>query len=58
MSRIGNRVITVPENVTVTINDDCVVVKGPKGELSTKLTKGISAKCENNELVISRENDN
>ena len=57
MSRIGNRVITVPENVTVTINDDCVVVKGPKGELSTKLTKGISAKCENNELVISREND-
>ena len=33
MSRIGNRVLTVPENVTVTINDGQITVKGPKGEL-------------------------
>ena len=57
MSRIGNRVITVPENVTVTINDDCVVVKGPKGELSTKLTEGISVKVEDNEVIVTRDND-
>ena len=57
MSRIGNRKISVPENVTVTINDNNVVVKGPKGELSTKLTKGISVEVENNEIVVKRDND-
>ena len=57
MSRIGNRKISVPENVTVTINDNNVVVKGPKGELSTKLTEGISVKVEDNEVIVTRNND-
>ena len=57
MSRIGNRKISIPENVTVTVNDNNVVVKGPKGELSTKLTKGISVEVENNEVVVKRDND-
>ncbi|HIT11762.1 MAG TPA: 50S ribosomal protein L6 [Candidatus Pelethosoma merdigallinarum] len=57
MSRIGNRKISIPENVTVTVNDNNVVVKGPKGELSTKLTKGISVEVENNEIVVKRDND-
>ena len=57
MSRIGNRKISVPENVTVTINDNNVVVKGPKGELSTKLTEGISVKVEDNEVIVIRDND-
>ena len=33
MSRIGNRVLTVPENVTVTSSEGQITVKGPKGEL-------------------------
>ena len=33
MSRIGNRIITVPAGVTVEENDGIVTVKGPKGEL-------------------------
>lgn len=57
MSRIGNRVISVPENVTVTVNDNNVVVKGPKGELSTVLTKGIHVSVENNEITVTRDND-
>lgn len=57
MSRIGNRKISVPENVTVTINDNNVVVKGPKGELSTKLTEGISVKVEDNDVIVTRDND-
>ena len=57
MSRIGNRKISVPENVTVTINDNNVVVKGPKGELYTKLTEGISVKVEDNEVIVTRDND-
>lgn len=39
MSRIGNREIKVPASVTVTVNDNVVTVKGPKGELSLILTK-------------------
>ena len=57
MSRIGNRKISIPENVTVTVNDNNVVVKGPKGELSTKLTEGISVKVEDNEVIVTRNND-
>ena len=31
MSRIGNRIIAIPENVTVTVEENNVLVKGPKG---------------------------
>ena len=34
MSRIGNRELKVPENVSVDINENTITVKGPKGELS------------------------
>lgn len=34
MSRIGKRPIPLPKNVTVTITDQHVAVKGPKGELA------------------------
>ena len=37
MSRIGNRVITIPENVTVSVDANIVKVSGPKGELSTEI---------------------
>ena len=36
MSRIGNRELTVPSGVTVTNENGCNNVKGPKGELSLK----------------------
>ena len=57
MSRIGNRRLLVPENVTVTIDGNVVTVKGPKGELSTEVHKGISVAVEGNEVVVTREND-
>ena len=38
MSRIGNLHIDIPAGVTVTVAGDQVTVKGPKGELSQKLT--------------------
>ena len=31
MSRIGNKPITVPEGVEVTLNEKVITVKGPKG---------------------------
>ena len=36
MSRIGNRELSVPENVTVTVENNVVTVKGPKGEFKCR----------------------
>ena len=42
MSRVGKKPIEVPADVTVTINDDnTVVVKGPKGELTRSFNQDI-----------------
>ena len=57
MSRIGNRVLTVPENVTVTINEGQITVKGPKGELKQVMLKDITMKQENNEIILERKNE-
>lgn len=58
MSRIGNRIINVPESVTVTEENDYVIVKGPKGTLQEKLLEGITIKQENNKITLERKNDN
>lgn len=58
MSRIGNRVLTIPENVTVSKDGNVVTVKGPKGELSTEINNHIDIKVDGNELTLTRENDN
>ena len=50
MSRIGNRIIVVPEGVTVTSEDNNIHVKGPKGELSLALGKGITVNIEGNNV--------
>ena len=40
MSRIGKRPITVPANVTMTIDpDNTITVKGPKGELKSQFNR-------------------
>lgn len=58
MSRIGNRILTIPENVTVTVDGNKVTVKGPKGELSTDVNKNITVEVSGNELKTTRKNDN
>jgi large subunit ribosomal protein L6 len=57
MSRIGNRKLVIPEGVTVTEENGIVTVKGPKGELTTSLVKGITLKVEENTLEVLRESD-
>jgi len=59
MSRIGNKVIQVPANVTVTIGaNNHVVVKGPKGELEFQFNEKLTINQEGNEITISRpDND-
>ena len=57
MSRIGNRVITIPENVTVSVDANIVKVSGPKGELSTEINKDITVNINGNELTLTRKDD-
>ena len=57
MSRIGKKAITVPAGVEVTVNDHKVTVKGPKGTLEREIHKNISVTVENNEVKVTRPND-
>jgi len=57
MSRIGNKPITVPEGVEVTLNENTITVKGPKGTLVKELHKNMSVVLENNVITVSRPDD-
>ncbi|MDF1559449.1 MAG: 50S ribosomal protein L6 [Bacteroidales bacterium] len=58
MSRIGKMPVSLPSGVTVSVDDaNVVTVKGPLGTLSQKIDSDISVEIENNELVLSRPND-
>jgi len=47
MSRIGRLPVKVPNKVTVTIDKNIIVIKGPKGELSMPLSNQISVDHKN-----------
>lgn len=57
MSRIGNKPITVPENVEVKLEGNRIIVKGPKGTLERELHPNIKVSLENNVILVKREND-
>ena len=57
MSRIGKLPISNPAGVTITMNENIVTVKGPKGELTQKIDPIISLKVENGMCVLTRPND-
>lgn len=57
MSRIGRLPIAVPSGVQVTIKDQTVAIKGPKGELNWDVPEPIVVKQADNELLIERPND-
>ena len=57
MSRIGKLPIAIPAGVTVTLKDDVVTVKGPKGELRQYVNPLITVAVEGNEVIVSRSSD-
>ncbi|MGX4592492.1 50S ribosomal protein L6 [Leuconostoc sp. JNUCC 76] len=57
MSRIGNKAITLPADVTVSQEGTVVTVKGPKGELSREIVSAITMTVEGNEVSFSRDSD-
>ena len=57
MSRIGKLPISIPAGVTVTLKDNVVTVKGPKGELSQFINPAINVEIEDGQVVL-KENEN
>lgn len=57
MSRIGKLPINIPAGVTITMKDNVVTVKGPKGELSQEVNPNISVAVEGSEVIVTRPND-
>jgi len=57
MSRIGILPIQLPEGVTVTMNNNVIVVKGPLGEMHQEINKDIKVKIEKNHVVLERSTD-
>ena len=56
MSRIGNNPISIPEGVTVNIQENVVTVKGKLGELRQEFSD-ITIKIEDNLVVLSRPSE-
>ena len=57
MSRIGYAIINIPEGVQVSIDNNVVSVKGPKGELKQKIDPRIEVKIADNVISCSRNSD-
>lgn len=52
MSRIGKKLIVIPENVKVGIKGDHISVEGPKGKLERKIPGQIKVSAKNNQLIV------
>lgn len=58
MSRIGNKLITIPAGVTVEVAPgNEVTVKGPKGTLTRKFSDLMDIQIEDNTVTVKRPND-
>lgn len=53
MSRIGKLPVVIPEGVTVSIADNVITVKWPKGELTQSITPWVDVAIEGNEILVS-----
>jgi len=54
MSRIGKQPVAIPSGVTVTVQGRDVKVKGPKGEVDSRLPVEISARVDDGHVVVER----
>ena len=57
MSRIGKRELVIPQGVTVTVDNNTITVKGPKGELSLEKSNIITVEEVEGKIITKRPND-
>ena len=56
MSRIGNNPISIPEGVSVEVNNDIITVKGKNGEMNQTFD-GVSFDVSNDVIVVKRNSE-
>ena len=57
MSKVGKLPVALPAGVTVTVADNVMTVKGPKGELKQPFSSNIKIDVQSNEVVLSTLNE-
>lgn len=57
MSRVGKKVIELPEGVTITNNNNEVTVKGPKGELTRQFNKDLTIEVDGSNVTVVRPSE-
>ena len=58
MSRIGNRVLTIPAGVEVNVDGNKVTTKGPKGTLEFNFKKeNVDVEVKGSEVVVTRKDE-
>ena len=57
MSKVGKLPVAIPAGVTVTVANNVMTVKGPKGELKQPFSSNIKIDVQSNEVVLSTLND-
>ncbi len=57
MSRVGYNPITLPAGVEVTVGDEIVSVKGPKGELSERIDSRITTSVDDGVVTLERADE-
>ena len=57
MSRIGKKIIEIPQGVEVKIEGSFVTVKGPKGELRREIRPEIKIEIKDNEISVTPDKD-
>nr|YP_009391497.1 ribosomal protein L6 [Platysiphonia delicata]ARW59641.1 ribosomal protein L6 [Platysiphonia delicata] len=58
MSRIGRKEILMPKETKATINKSNILIKGPKGELSYKISQCIHVEQLENKIILTKKNNN
>lgn len=57
MSRIGKQPIPIPKEVKIELKEDLLTVKGPKGELKRVIHPKINVNMENDQVLVSVDDD-
>ncbi len=55
MSRLGKLAITLPAGVSVSLDNNILTVKGPKGELKREIKKPVLLTINEKEILVSVE---
>ncbi len=57
MSRIGKKAIEIPKDVTITLKDEKVLVKGKHGNLERTVLNILDIAIEDSKIILKRQND-